>query len=143
MRALLLQLFILVTRLKALPHHEITASQNNNIVKKFRILIGKNYTDLRMPNEYAALLCITPNRLNALCNHQLGMSAGELIRNRLFLEAKRLLMNRDLTVAEISGQLNFADNSYFSRAFKKHVGISPEDFRKKTLNNQYENYKYK
>jgi AraC-like DNA-binding protein len=66
----------------------------------------------------------------------LGKSAGELIRDRLFLEAKRLLMNPELTISEVSGQLNFVDNSYFSRAFKKNVGISPEEFRLKSLNHQ-------
>jgi AraC family transcriptional activator of pobA len=62
----------------------------------------------------------------------LGIPAGEVIRNRIALEAKRLLINNDLTVQEIAGQLNFADNSYFTKFFKKQVGITPEEFRKTT-----------
>ncbi|MFA6944451.1 MAG: helix-turn-helix domain-containing protein, partial [Pedobacter sp.] len=117
------------------PLAGISTLYNYTLLKNFRALIEKNYTMFRLPREYAELLYITPNHLNALCNHLLGIPAGQVIRNRIFLEAKRLLMNHDLTITEISAHLNFADNSYFSRAFKKHAGVSPEVFRKKTLNN--------
>ncbi|HCN83031.1 MAG TPA: hypothetical protein DIT07_05335, partial [Sphingobacteriaceae bacterium] len=53
-----------------------------------------------------------------------------VIRKRIVLEAKRLLVNLDLSVTEVSYQLNFKDNSYFSRFFKKQVGFAPEEFRK-------------
>mgnify|MGYP001608602554 CR=1 FL=1 len=87
---------------------------------------------LRLPKQYAELLYITPNHLNALCNDVLGVPAGEVIRNRIILEAKRLLINNDMTVLEIANHLNFADNSYFTKFFKKLEGITPEEFRKRT-----------
>lgn len=142
-RTLLLHIFILISRLNSSVQAGSSTSYNYTLLKNFRSLIENNYTRLRLPREYAELLYITPNHLNALCNHLLGIQAGEVIRNRMFLEAKRLLMNRDMTISEISAHLNFADNSYFSRAFKKHVGLSPEAFRKKSLNNHYENYQSK
>ena len=83
--------------------------------------------------EYAELLYITPNHLNALCKDHLGIPAGELIRNRIILEAKRLLINQDLSISEISYVLNFNDNSYFTKFFKKQVGVTPEEFRRKTI----------
>jgi AraC-like DNA-binding protein len=66
----------------------------------------------------------------------LGLSAGEVIRNRTLLEAKRLLTNPRLNISEIAFNLNFSDNSYFTKFFKKIEGITPEEFRKKTLNNK-------
>jgi len=131
-RALLLQLFISVARAgmttvnKTIPHYNYT------LLRSFQKLIEKNYTTMRLPKQYAELLYITPNHLNALCNDVLGISAGEVIRNRIALEAKRLLINNDLTVQEIAGQLNFADNSYFTKFFKKQAGTTPEEFRKTT-----------
>lgn len=131
-RALMLQLFITVARTgmargnKAIPHYNYT------LLRSFQKLIEKNYTTLRLPKEYAELLYITPNHLNALCNDVLRMSAGEVIRNRIALEAKRLLINNDLTVLEIANQLNFTDNSYFTKFFKKQVGSTPEEFRRST-----------
>jgi AraC family transcriptional regulator, transcriptional activator of pobA len=42
-------------------------------------------------------------------------------------------VNAQLTVAEIAIELGFADNSYFSRFFKKNAGATPELFRKQII----------
>ncbi|MBL4675197.1 MAG: helix-turn-helix domain-containing protein [Mucilaginibacter sp.] len=129
-RALMLQLFIMVARESAEGVTGSGPNYNYTLLQSFRKLVEKNFTILRLPKDYAALLYITPNHLNALCNDMLGISAGELIRNRVVLEAKRLLINHDMNINEIAGKLNFADNSYFTKFFKKYSGITPEDFRK-------------
>jgi AraC-like DNA-binding protein len=93
-------------------------------------LINRHYRSMRLPREYAEQLYITPNHLNALCQDLLGKTAGDVIRERVLLEAKRLLTNEQKSVSEIAGELNFPDNSYFSRFFRKYTGQSPEEFRK-------------
>ncbi|MCI0920565.1 helix-turn-helix domain-containing protein [Sphingobacterium rhinopitheci] len=103
---------------------------NHTLLRNFLALIELNYKKLRLPKEYASLLYITPNHLNALCKELLGESAGEIIRNRIVLEAKRLLVIRDFSIAEIAYELNFSDNSYFTKFFKKIEGVTPEEFRK-------------
>ena len=75
------------------------------------------------------MLFMTPNHLNALSNAVLGKPAGELIRDRVMLEAKRLLVNSDYTITQIADLLHFEDNAYFTRFFKKYTGLSPENFR--------------
>jgi len=135
-RAILLHMFILLSRTKIGQTEKQTLPYNYTLLKTFQKLIEKNFATLKLPRDYAELMYITPNHLNALCNDLLGISAGEVIRNRILLEAKRLLINLDLTVAEISYQLNFNDNSYFTKFFKKYTGITPEEFRKTTLNHQ-------
>lgn len=107
-----------------------STAYNHTLLRNFLNLVELNYKSLRLPKEYAALLYITPNHLNALCKELLGQSAGELIRNRVVLEAKRLLVIKDYSVAEIAYELNFNDNSYFTKFFKKAVGVTPEEFRK-------------
>jgi len=87
----------------------------------FQELIEIHYINKRTSKEYAALLHITPNHLNE--------SAGELIRQRVLLEAKRLLAHTQLSVAEVAYKLNFDDNSYFGRYFKKYTGLTPAIFR--------------
>ena len=85
---------------------------------------------MKLPKEYARLLYITPNHLNAVTQDVLGVTAGDIIRERIVLEAKRLLTNADMDVNQIADDLNFQDNSYFTRFFKKYVGVTPEQFRK-------------
>jgi AraC family transcriptional activator of pobA len=132
-RVLMLQLFILVARES--PNSSLTTAPNYNytLLQSFRKLTDMNFATLKLPKDYAALLYITPNHLNALCNDLLGISAGEVIRNRVILEAKRLLVNLELTITAIANKLNFTDNSYFTKFFKKYTGLTPEEFRKNTL----------
>ncbi|WP_432713706.1 helix-turn-helix domain-containing protein [Pedobacter sp.] len=68
-----------------------------------------------------------------MTNDYLGISAGQLIRDRVILEAKRLLINMKLSIADISIQLDFNDQSYFIKFFKKHTGTTPSIFRKQNL----------
>jgi AraC family transcriptional regulator, transcriptional activator of pobA len=129
-RVLLLQLFITVGRISGISAPKQAGPYNLTLLRNFRQLIEKNYLTLRLPKEYAALLYITPNHLNALSHDLLGISAGEVIRDRIILEAKRLLVGRDLSISEIASRLNFSDNSYFTKFFKKQANITPEEFRK-------------
>lgn len=127
-KTLLIRLFIEIARNKT----QVSSgnSYNHTILKNFKNLIESNYAKLRLPKQYAALLYITPNHLNALCNDFLGVSAGVLIRERVILEAKRLLINLDLLISEVAAKLNFDDQSYFIKFFKKYEGLTPEKFRK-------------
>lgn len=129
-RTLMMRVFTLVARVHSNTNEAVAPSYNRTLLSNFRRLIEQNYTSLKLPKDYAALLYITPNHLNALCNDILGISAGELIRQRITLEAKRLLVNHKLAIADIAGQLGFADNSYFTRFFKKQTGATPEEFRR-------------
>jgi AraC family transcriptional activator of pobA len=52
-----------------------------------------------------------------------------LIRERLLLEAKRLLVYTSMKVSEIAYALNFEDPAYFSRFFRRLVDRAPGDFR--------------
>jgi AraC family transcriptional activator of pobA len=136
-RVLILRLFILINRLNTNKGASGPASYNQTVLKNFQKLIEKNYTRLKLPKDYAELLYITPNHLNAVCKDLLGIQAGEVIRNRTLLEAKRLLTNPQLNITAIASELNFSDNSYFTKFFKKAEGITPEEFRKKILNQNH------
>jgi len=131
-KVLLLKLFIITSDLVVNKSEKYVSSYNYTLLKNFQNLIERHYTWLRLPKEYAELLYITPNHLNALCKELLGIPTGEVIRNRVILEAKRLLVHLELSISEVSFQLNFNDNSYFTKFFKKYVGLTPEEFRKNT-----------
>jgi transcriptional regulator GlxA family with amidase domain len=63
----------------------------------------------------------------------LGWSAGYIIRERIVLEAKRLLQSTDLTVAEIGTELGFTDKSNFNKYFKGICAYYPKNYRKQTF----------
>jgi AraC-like DNA-binding protein len=132
MRLLILELFILVGKSCA-PNVEQPINYNRLLLNNFKKLLEIHYKRYQFPRDYADLLYITPNHLNALCKDQLGISAGQLIRNRILLEAKRLLVNAEFTVQQIAVDLGFKDASYFVRFFKKYEQETPEKFRKKII----------
>ena len=132
-RLLLLEIFILIGRTVSMPELKQASPYNLTLLKNFRHLIETHYISNRLPKEYAEMLYITPNHLNALCNDLLGIAAGEVIRNRVVLEAKRLLVNPQMGITEVADHLNFGDNSYFTKFFKKQAGITPEEFKKQFI----------
>lgn len=130
MRISLLQLCLCISRRLAIQYTTNGNTNNYNILRNFEKLIEQNFLRLKLPKEYAELLFITPNHLNAVCKQAVGKSAGEMIRDRVLLEAKRSLVNSNESISEIAYKLNFEDNSYFTKFFKKYAVVTPEDFRK-------------
>jgi AraC-like DNA-binding protein len=133
-RVRLLEMFMMVENNGNCNDHGNLPNHTSTLLKSFQQLINQYYRTMRLPKEYAELLYITPNHLNALCRELLGKTAGDVIRERVLLEAKRLLTNAGMSILEIAYELNFKDNSYFTRFFKNYERITPEEFRKKFIN---------
>lgn len=129
-RIRLLELFILVERGDTRKITTNGPPQKLALVRAFKQLIDKRFRELKLPKDYALQLHVTPNYLNAVCHELVDKTAGDLIRDRVVLEAKRLLVNADLSITQIAYELNFADGSYFTKFFRKYAGVTPEEFRR-------------
>lgn len=79
-------------------------------------------------------LNISRGYLNDLLKQETGKTTIELIHIFLISEAKNLLKSADLSVSEISYLLGFENPPYFSRLFKKEVGLSPVEFKRQPIN---------
>ncbi|TDD77255.1 helix-turn-helix domain-containing protein [Flavobacterium caseinilyticum] len=134
LRSLLNLLLIDLNRLFEPIPKNTEFSQSLQLVHHFEELIDKYYKQKHFVKDYASIMYIRPNYLNSVCNDVVNISAGELIRNRILLEAKRLLIHEQKTVAEIAYELGFEDNSYFGRFFKKYENITPDAFKRKFIN---------
>lgn len=132
-RTALVQLFIRVNRYTNNGKGMLQSNYNSVILRNFLKLIDQHYKEKKLTKNYAAMLYITPNHLNALSRDMSGRPAGELIRERVLLEAKRLLINAGMSISGIAFELGFADNSYFARFFRKYEGVTPEIFRKQFI----------
>jgi AraC family transcriptional regulator, transcriptional activator of pobA len=79
--------------------------------------------------HYADALGAPAAALSRALSHVTGRTTKELVTDRVMLEAARLLRFTDLTVQEIGHRTGFRDPLYFSRAFKRHQGESPQAYR--------------
>ena len=98
-------------------------------ILKFKALLEKHFKEERTPAFYAAQLGMTPNTFSKKCKLQFHKPPSFLIQERVILEAKKLIHLSLKSMKEIAAELNFDDEHYFSRYFKKHTGISPTAFR--------------
>lgn len=80
--------------------------------------------------DYADELSITPVHLNRVCQTVAGKTASWLMQEHAVREAQKLLRYSVFSVSEIAYQLNFSAPTYFARLFKKHIGKTPEAYRK-------------
>lgn len=129
LRSLLKVLFIRADRhFKAEPLSE-KWSAGAALARGFRLALEQHFRTMTSVSDYAKLLKTTPDHLSETVGEQFGASAGTLIRNRLLLEAERLLTYTEMNISEIAFSLGFQDPAYFSRFFRRLTGQPPASFR--------------
>jgi len=108
----------------------MVAGRHNEYIRKFYSLLDVHFESMQSTADYARLLSLTPNYLNALTRSKLGCTPSFLIQQRILAEAKRLLIYQDLNMKEVAFRLGFVDVSHFSRFFKRMCGETFSEFRK-------------
>lgn len=108
-------------------HHHV--SRKENLVKNFIQLVQKQYRTQRNVRMYAEQLNITPKYLTETVKEITFKTASEIIGDFVIMEAKLLLNIPALSIAEIADELNFSDQSFFGKFFKRNTGQSPKEFR--------------
>lgn len=107
---------------------ELTRSLD--ICKKFEKLVTVNYTKERSVSFYAGKLGITLQHLSNTVKQETGKTVSEIINRFVIIDAKAQLKSTNLPIQEIAYSLNFTNVSFFGKFFKRHVGISPIQYRK-------------
>jgi len=109
---------------------------HKDVVSKFEhLLIAYFNSDLLEKNglptvKYCAeKMNLSPNYLSDLLKKETGKNTQEYIHYYLIEKAKTRLLNSSETVSQIAYDLGFEYPQYFSKIFKKKVGISPGEYR--------------
>lgn len=129
---------ILLTCHKLYPQeaNDLAQSKGHFLVKRFMLLIEENYQGNLKVNDYANRLAITPNHLTQVIKQITGKTTIDILHERNILEIKRLLLYTNLTVTEIATRMNFVDQSYFTKYFRKATGQTPMEFRQAPAKNK-------
>ena len=113
------------TRTVAAPDN----SRHRRMFEAFIKLVKDNHNSERMVGFYADKLCVTPKYLSKIVREVSGRSAPEWIDGFVIMSAKSMLKYSDMTVKEISIELNFPNQSFFSKFFKHQTGLTPNQYR--------------
>ncbi|WP_149241715.1 helix-turn-helix domain-containing protein [Dyadobacter sp. 32] len=135
-RTYLKQLLIRATRSWKRQHlNSLVTEQQNDLefFRKFTRLVEEHYKTKHTVADYADSLCMAPKTITHKFNRLRLPQPNEVIKNRIILEAKRLLAHTSLTAKEIAYHLGYNDPAYFSRLFMTKTGESPSGFRTKFL----------
>lgn len=103
-------------------------TRQEEIFQRFIGEVEKHYRKERSVKFYADLLCISPKYLSTVIYKISQQLAGAWIDAYVILEAKTLLKSGRLTIQQISEQLNFSNQSFFGKFFKRCAGMSPKEY---------------
>jgi AraC family transcriptional activator of pobA len=129
LRALLQILLVKASRFYAEFRPSGGSSRRTGLVRQFHWEVEKHFHEWATLSPYARQLGVSVNHLNDLVAEETGRPAGEHIRGRRLLDAKRLLLHSDLSIAEIGYRVGFKDPAYFSRFFRRYEKCSPAECR--------------
>jgi len=99
----------------------------NDLSDRFFRLLAIHYKNNRSVQFYADKLNLTPKYLSTAIKRTTGRPILNWIHEAILIDAKMLLRTTDLTVQQISDQLNFSSPSAFVQFFKKHTGKTPRN----------------
>lgn len=107
-----------------------TLTRKEELFEQFLQLLFEHCKEQHVVTFYADKLFITPQYLSLILKELTGRSANKWIDDALIVEAKILLKAPQATVQQVADELHFSDQSTFGKFFKKHMGISPMEYRR-------------
>ena len=116
------------------PLSGVTVTRFNEFLNKYFTSGSPATNGLPTVKFMADQLNISPKYLSDLLKQETGKTALELIHLYVVSEAKNLLVEGNRSISEIAYELGFENPPYFSRVFKKEVGMSPTEFQSQLLN---------
>jgi len=116
-----------ILRIYNIESNHLTSTYNHKL-KEFEMFLEQFYKTEKSPSFYADKMAITLKHLNRISKNTLNITITELITRRVILESKRIMVDKNWTIAQIADELGYSNYSYFSKLFKKNVGITPTKF---------------
>lgn len=135
-RVYLKQMIIRATRIwKQQQLGELNAAPAADLefFRNFSRLVEIHFREKHSVTDYADLLAVAPKTLSKKFNRLQLNQPNDIIKDRILLEAKRLLAYASLSIKEIAYSLGYDDPAYFNRLFSSKTGQTPAAFRKQFL----------
>ncbi|HVM72301.1 MAG TPA: substrate-binding domain-containing protein [Anaerolineales bacterium] len=114
----------------ALMHRQKLSSEAQRITRKAMAYIHEHYTDPIGREDVAHYAGVSEGYLSRCFTQETGLSLIHYVARYRIQQAKQLLNTTDMSITDIAMEIGFSDSNYFSRAFRREVGVSPLAYRR-------------
>jgi AraC-like DNA-binding protein len=104
--------------------------QSDRIFRRFMLMLAESSGVNRSVKSCADELCVSPKYLTSVCRKLNNCTASELIASSAISRIKQLLLYSDMSIKEVAAEMGFDNLSFFGKYVKKHLGLSPNHYRK-------------
>ncbi len=121
--------FLIELFLCAKNRHTGYRYQQNRLIRPILEYLDEHYASDITLDQLASLVHVTPQHLCKVFRECLNMRPFEYLARKRIQEAKKLLIEKKLSISDVGKAVGYKDNSYFCAVFKKQEMVSPSEFR--------------
>ena len=108
-----------------------SAEKENEVIRQIKVYIQDHIETKLSREDIAEAVYLSPGYMTRLFKKETGMTLLDYIISRKIKHAKMLLEQGDISVGDVSSTLGYENFSHFSELFKRHVGCSPSEYKRK------------
>ena len=116
-------------------YNKSIGSRKEEFVRQLNDYLGEHLREELDAKTVAKALNMSRSKLYSLCGTYLKTGIGQYIKTMRIEEAKKLLLQGEMSLKEIADQVGMGDYNYFCRSFKKAVGVPAKTFQKRNQGN--------
>lgn len=113
---------------------QVQVKSNQASIERVKRYLHDNYQNEITLIQAASEVHLSPAYLSRIFKQQTKTSFTEYLTKYRLQEAKKLLLNTDLTIDDIACSVGYHNNSYFSSVFKRYENTTPSEFRTRERN---------
>jgi len=128
--------FRLLVLLAPLCRMRSSSASRINRMNRFGPVIeymSRNLSRMITRDDLAKVACLSPSPFHAAFREAFGVSPMRFLLNMRMRQAQRMLLSGDSAVGHVAESCGYSDPFCFSKAFRKHCGMPPSAYRRKTV----------
>lgn len=115
-------------------------SGNRAEIRISELYIREHYMDAISLSDVASIVNYNPIYFSMTFKRETGIGFSDYLTQVRIREARKLLKDVSLTVSDVAARCGFENAKYFSQVFRKNVGITPTEYRKRHINMESSSY---
>ncbi len=105
-------------------------SKGNGVILQAKEYVAQHYTEAISLNDVAKHVCLSTSYFSTLFKNETGRGFVEYVQHVRIEQAKRLLRESKMRIADIARKVGYHDMKFFNKVFYKETNVTPSEYRK-------------